>query len=246
MDMWTDRLKSFLTPGGYEGKKPTKRVAFILAGCGARDGTEITEAVAALIALSQEEFSVSLFAPNRDSHHLVNHFSGQDVVGSRRNMLEEANRIGRGTVRPLEDLRWSDYDALVFSGGFGVAKNLCDYAFHGPDASVFPDVKEIILSFLNNKKPVAAMCIAPVLLGMVARDLGLKGVRLTLGDGSLRDVANLAAWGCEQVNCSSGEVCVDEVHKFVTVPAYMIGGASPADIFACGKAMVAGLQRLLA
>jgi enhancing lycopene biosynthesis protein 2 len=222
-------------------------VALVLAGCGARDGAEITEAVSAMIAFSQAGYSLSLFAPNRDAHHLVNHLNGQDVVGMRRNMLEEANRIGRGHVRAISELHAVEFDALVFSGGFGVAKNLCDYAFRGSAASIFPDVKACLLSFLDSQKPIAAMCIAPVLLGMLARDRGLKNVRLTTGNGAHKDtIESLHNWGCAQVNCNSGEACIDEVHRFVSVPAYMISDASPADVYLCAQAMAAGLRKLFA
>lgn len=41
-----------------------------------------------------------------------------------RNVLSESARIARGKVQPLADLKAADVDAVVFPGGFGVAKNL--------------------------------------------------------------------------------------------------------------------------
>lgn len=244
--MFASRGNISLMPGGYESPKPLKRIALVLAGCGARDGSEITEAVSTMIAISQAGFSLQLFAPNRDTHHLVNHLNGQDVVGVHRNMLEEANRIGRGQVRAISELHAKDFDALVFTGGFGVAKNLCDYAFKGGSASIFADVKACLSDFFDRQKPIAAMCIAPVLLGMFARDRGVKSARLTTGDGSHKDtIEHLQSWGVMHVNCKSGAACIDDINRFVSVPAYMISDATPADIFMCAQAMVAGLGKFL-
>jgi enhancing lycopene biosynthesis protein 2 len=244
--MLPQRLMLSMNPGGYASVPPKRRVAFVLAGCGARDGSEITEAVTAMVAFSQAEFAVSFFAPVRETFHVVNHTKGEEVVGARRSMLDEANRIARGKVFPLSELKASEFDILAFSGGFGVAKNLCDFAFKGSNAQLSEDVRDVIFSFIEAQKVVCAMCIAPVLLGLAARDKKLSGVRITLGTGSAVDaVAAAKSWGCEVVSCGSGEACVDSKNRFVTVPAYMVDDASPADIFACAQAMVRGVQHLV-
>jgi len=41
-----------------------------------------------------------------------------------RNVLVESARIARGNVKPLEQLSAAQFDAVVFPGGFGAAKNL--------------------------------------------------------------------------------------------------------------------------
>jgi enhancing lycopene biosynthesis protein 2 len=244
--MLPQRLMVPLNPGGYASVQPKQKVAFVLAGCGARDGSEITEAVTAMVAFSQARFAVTFFAPARDTFHVVNHSKGDEVVGARRSMLDEANRIARGKVRPLSDLNVSEFDILAFSGGFGVAKNLCDFAFKGSNAHLAEDVRDVIFSFIDSQKVLCAMCIAPVLLGLAARDKGLSGARITLGTGSATDaVAAAQSWGCDVVPCASGEACVDSKNRFVTVPAYMVDDASPADIYACAQAMVRGVQRLV-
>lgn len=244
--MFEFRRSILASPGGYEGLSPKKKVAFVLAGCGARDGSEITEAVSAMIAFSQAGYAVSFFAPARNTYHVVNHSSGEIVQNAERSMLDEANRIARGCVNSLSSLNPNHFDVLAFSGGFGVAKNLCDFAFKGAIATLAADVQELIFSFMGQKKVVCAMCIAPVLLGMAARDKGVKGARLTLGPNAQIDaVAALRSWGAEVVLCASGEACTDERNRFVTVPAYMVDTASPADIFMCAQAMVAGVGQLL-
>ena len=41
----------------------------------------------------------------------------------------ESARIARGAPKPLSELKAEDVDALVVPGGFGAAKNLCDFGF---------------------------------------------------------------------------------------------------------------------
>jgi len=41
-----------------------------------------------------------------------------------RNVLVESARIARGHISPLSTLSAAGYDAVVFPGGFGAAKNL--------------------------------------------------------------------------------------------------------------------------
>ena len=71
------------------------RVALVLAGCGAKDGSEITEAVSLLMALSQKGYNVQCFAPDRDTHHVVDHMTGSEKSSERRNQMHEAARIAR-------------------------------------------------------------------------------------------------------------------------------------------------------
>jgi len=40
------------------------------------------------------------------------------------NVLEESARIARGNIKPLSQLTAGQFDAIVFPGGFGAAKNL--------------------------------------------------------------------------------------------------------------------------
>jgi enhancing lycopene biosynthesis protein 2 len=238
-----------LVLGGFSmgSTKPvSQRVALVLAGCGSRDGAEITEAVSLLIALTQGKFEVHCFAPDRPQHHTLNHLTQAEEPGPGRNMLVEAARIARCEIQSLSELKVDQFGSLVFGGGFGVAKNLCNFAFAGADATLMPDVKEVLLPFLRAQKPVAALCIAPVLLGLAAREMGWKGARLTLGDGSAKDaIAALESWGARHVACRSGEACLDETHRLISSPAFMIDGANWADIYACATALTAKLRQLV-
>lgn len=225
---------------------PEYRVAVVLAGCGAQDGAEITEAVSLIVQLQRAGCLVDVFAPDAVAVDTVNHLTGAVLPDEQRNLLTEAARIARGKVSPLETLSANAYSALAFAGGFGVAKNLCDFAFAGKDAVLRDDVFAAISQFVLAKKPVGALCIAPVLLGLYGKASGIAGLHLTLGDGSAQGaVSALESWGAHHVPCGVREACVDRVHKLVTAPAYMHGDASHADVFASAEALVKGLVHLL-
>lgn len=222
------------------------KVAVVLAGCGAKDGSEITEAISLMICLQQSGHEISLFAPDRKKAHIVNHLTQQESVNESRNILVEAGRIARGNVKPLSHVNVNDFDALTFPGGFGVAKNLCDFAFKGAEAKLEDDVKSILLPFLKAQKPVAALCIAPVLLALGARELNLKNLEITLGDGSAEEAVNvIKKWGCAHIPCYVWQAHVDIRHRVVTSPAYMHDDASTADIFESARSLVNGLNSLL-
>lgn len=51
-----------------------------------------------------------------------------------------------------------------------------DFAEKGADCTVLPDVEKLIEDFYCEKKPIASICIASVLIARV-----LKGVKITLG-----------------------------------------------------------------
>jgi enhancing lycopene biosynthesis protein 2 len=107
------------------------RAAVLLHGNGANDGTETTEAVAALVGLSRAKAQIQCFAPNRNQMHVVDHSTGEEDNSHTRNMLVESARISRGNVKDISELCASDFDAIIIPGGFGVAKNLSDYGSAG-------------------------------------------------------------------------------------------------------------------
>ena len=55
------------------------------------------------------------------------------MEGETRNVMVESARISRGEMTPLSQLSVSDFDAVIFPGGFGAAKNLSDFGVVGPD-----------------------------------------------------------------------------------------------------------------
>lgn len=193
-----------------------KKVAIILSGCGVYDGAEIQESVFALFALAKRGIGYQCFAPDIEQFHVVNHISGE-AMSEARNVLVESARITRGNTLPLSDLNADDYDALLLPGGFGVAKNLSNFAFSGTDMSVEKSVLKACQQFATSGKPAGYACIAPALIPHVYG----KGVVLTIGNDT-DTAAALEAMGAQHTVCAVNGVVTDQKHKVVTTPAYML------------------------
>jgi len=192
-----------------------KKFAIVLSGCGVYDGAEIHEAVTAMLAVSRKGHSYQIFAPNIPQYHVLNHITGEEMP-EKRNVMIESARIARGNVKDLISFNPSEYDALLFAGGFGAAKNLSDFAFKGKDYVVIEQVANVLRSMHNAGKPIGAMCVAPVLIADV-----LKGVELTLGGKSGASDAAEEHGAIHKIT-SHGEVIVDQKNKIATTPCYML------------------------
>ncbi len=195
-----------------------KKVGVVLSGCGVYDGAEIHESVITLLALDRLGAEAVICAPDVNQMHVVNHLTGEVDEGAQRNVLVESARIARGEIRDVAAVNADELDALILPGGFGAAKNLCDFAVNGPDCEVNADVAELVRSVHFQGKPVAAVCIAPALLAKV---LGEEGPALTIGTDA--DTAGaLEKLGAKHVDCPVREFVVDHDRKLVTSPAYML------------------------
>ena len=203
-----------------------KRIAVVLAGCGAKDGSEIHEATLALYALAANHAEYRIFAPDTIQHDVVNHIT-DEALNEQRNVLVEAARIARGDIEVLEALDADDFDGLLLPGGFGAAKNLFTFAFDGIDFKVLPRLEQIVRKFHARKKPIAAMCIAPV---MLAKVLGEYGVEITIGPQGALAASIEEKFGAKVSETDREGVVKDEKNKVVTTPAYMYGDSSIAHI----------------
>lgn len=149
--------------------KRAPRVAVVLSGCGVMDGSEIHEASAVLTHLSRIGAKWHCFAPAVEQAHTVDHYTGEVEPRRHRIVLHEAARIARGRehISPLEDLEAAEFDALMFPGGFGVARNLSTFAVDGADCDVFPEVTRAVKLFHATGKPIGMCCIAPILAAKI-------------------------------------------------------------------------------
>lgn len=192
-----------------------KKFAVVLSGCGVFDGSEIHEATLSMFAIANNNASYEMFAPDINQHHVINHITGKEM-NETRNVLVESARIARGKIRPLSDFSAGEFDALLFPGGFGAAKNLSDWAFKGPDGKVIPEVERVIRAMVDAGKPVGALCISPVLIAKT-----LEGAELTIGsDKGTAEAVQKA--GATHVTTTHGEVVMDERYKVFTTPCYML------------------------
>ncbi len=196
------------------------KVGVVLSGCGVYDGTEIHESVITLLALNRAGAEVQCMAPDMDQLHVINHLTGEEVTGETRNVLVEAARIARGDIVDIATVKSGDLDALIFPGGFGAAKNLCDFAVKGIDCSVNPEVLRLTKEMVSAKKPVGVVCIAPALMAKVMGDADVN-VNLTIGTDE-ETASALEGMGATHVSCPVQEFVVDRENKIVSTPAYML------------------------
>ena len=215
-----------------------KKIAIILSGCGNRDGSELQETLSLLLAIDRRGWQYQCFAP-KGEFTPVSYISNNELR-NRRDIFEESARIARGNILPLASYNESDYDALALPGGMGAARNLSTYAFDGTDMEVLPLVASAILATHRAGKPVAAMCIAPIVLANV---LGHEGVELTFGgDSAAADHAT--EMGAVVVPCLPEQAHADTAHKVITTPAYM-SATNISQIFDGAQALVDKLAEML-
>ena len=161
-----------------------------------------------------------MYGPNIDQLHVINHLTGEVEATERRNVLVEAARIARGEVLDLAQANADDYDALIIPGGFGAAKNLCDFAINGADCTVNPDVQAFAQAVHAAGKPVGLICITPA---MTPKLFG-EGTTCTIGTDA-DTAAAIEAMGANHQACPVNEIVIDKAKKVVTTPAYMLAGS---------------------
>jgi enhancing lycopene biosynthesis protein 2 len=194
-----------------------KKIGVVLSGCGVRDGSEIHEAVFTLLAIDRHGARAVCMAPNAD-FPVTNHLSMHDS-GEQRNALVESARIARGDIRDIQEVHAAELDAIIFPGGFGAAKNLCDFAMKGAAASIHPEVARLLQEMAAAGKPIGAICIAPVLIAAL---LGKQlGPTVTIGN-DMDTAAEIAKTGAIHQECPVTGFVIDRKHKIVSTPAYML------------------------
>ena len=203
------------------------KIGVLLSGCGVYDGAEIQETVFALLAIEELGAEAVCLSVNKNQHHVVNHLTGEEMPESR-NMLVEAARIARGAVQDISTFDYTQIDALVIPGGFGSAKNFTTWAFEGPNGSILPEIKELIQQCISDKKPIAALCVSPVVLALALQNSDVHPT-MTLGSNLEKSPYDIQAFteGMEQKGVqvemkTIREIAVDEKLKIVSAPCYMM------------------------
>ncbi|MFH2001242.1 MAG: isoprenoid biosynthesis glyoxalase ElbB [Planctomycetota bacterium] len=194
------------------------KIGVILSGCGVYDGAEIHESVITLLTLDRLGAEAVCLAPDTDQMHVINHLTGQPVKGAKRNVLEESARIARGKIKDIADARAADVDGVIVPGGFGAAKNLCDFATAGDACKAHPEVARFLKEVHAAGKPIGAICIAPALL---ARVFGQEKPEVTIGTDAGTAGALEKMGACHKAHAVN-EIHVDKNRKMVTTPAYML------------------------
>lgn len=196
----------------------TNCVAVILSGCGVMDGTEIHEAVLTLLEIDRSGVKYDCLSLDIMQSDVIDHSCSAEDILSQRNVMKESARISRGQITNIKQADINNYDALFVPGGFGAAKNLCDYAFKGASLTVNQDILDFSMAMHNAGKPIGLMCIAPV---MAPKIFGV-GVRCTIGTDP-NTAAHIEAIGGIHVKVGADQIVVDTSKRLVTTPGYMTG-----------------------
>lgn len=201
------------------------RVGVILSGCGVFDGSEIHEAVAVLHALDKRGAQAVCLAPEMELDE-INHLS-QKPTGKKRSVLMESARIARGDITPLSRVRGDEFDAIVLPGGFGAAKNLCDFASKGADCSAEPHTQRVLEEAHVAGRPLGFACISPALAAAIFG----QAIRptLTIGD-DVSTAQALEAMGARHKDAVPDAIVVDQANRIVSTPCYMTA-QSIAEVF---------------
>lgn len=191
-----------------------KNFAIILSGCGQHDGSETHETILTLLALDRASVNWQGFAPDVTTG-VIDHVTNTDTGGSRA-VLQESARLVRGKIKPLSALNVADFDAIVFPGGMGAVKVLCNWYERKSDFTFNHDVKKTLDAAVELGKPLGFICIAPMMITKVFSD-----AKFTIGnDKNL--AAEIVASGCQHVDCLASDIVIDAEHKLVTTPANMV------------------------
>lgn len=199
------------------------KVGVLLSGCGVQDGSEIYESVLTILAIQRAGAQVAAMAPDVPQHIVINHYRGDEERygeggGPRRDVLAEAARIVRGKITSVNEVSAHDIDALIIPGGFGAVQNLCTYAEDGLAASVNEQVKRLVTEMASLRKPIGALCIAPVVIALCLPE---KAPALTIGNDP-KVTLDLQRLGAQVTETGVTDILFDERLNIVSTPAFML------------------------
>lgn len=200
-----------------------KKIAFILAGCGGLDGTEVHEATYSFLACKQLGCDYKCFSINKDQK-IVKNTINNTILNEKRNLLIESARLAKNGIDDIKNLNVKDFDILFFPGGSGSAINISTYFIDGEKYIVDENIKKLILEFKNQNKVICALCIAPIIINKV-----LDNVKLTIGNN--KNIAEIITNNNNiHVNTESNNICVDKDNKIITSPCFMLT-KNPAIVY---------------
>jgi enhancing lycopene biosynthesis protein 2 len=203
------------------------KIGVLISGCGVYDGAEIQEVVLTILAIEEIGAEAVCISIDESQYHVINHLTGEEMSETR-NMLVEAARIARGKVTEISKITPSDLDGLVIPGGFGSAKNFTSWAFDGPEGSINPKVKLLVVNLINVGKPIAALCVSPIIIAKALEGSSIRA-KLTIGSEKEKSPYDISAFskGMESAGAQTSmktvnEILIDKENKIITAPCYMM------------------------
>lgn len=213
--------------------------AVILSGCGRADGSEIHEAVFALLCIENMGCTYQCFAPNIKQAAVINHLNNE-TMPEQRNVLIEAARIARGNILDIKEFKPEQFDGIIFPGGLGAITNWCDFASKGTECTVNTSIRSVIRQCYDHKIVIGAMCIAPVLIALVLAD---KKIHFTLGAGGAT-AEKLEQLGAIHEEVGVTDVCIDRQNRICSTPAYMLA-TNMLDVCQGAQNMIGAMCQLI-
>jgi len=204
-----------------------KRVGVILSGCGRRDGSDVAEAMLALLVIERAGAVAVCAAPDGDQKAVVDHLSGA-ATGAPRNIRSEAARIAGTPILTLSALDAGTIDALVIPGGEGAVTVLSDYADKHELCQVDPEIARLLRALLAGHRPMGFIGLSALL---AARVLGpVAGVRVTLGPRGTLPSKHAAIMGADVRPCTADDDIADQKARVYTTPGFLVEGARLAGV----------------
>jgi enhancing lycopene biosynthesis protein 2 len=199
-----------------------KRIGVILSGCGQRDGSDVAEAMLALLVIERAGAEAICAAPDGDQAAVFDHLTGKPVRGARNARVEAARIVGQ-SVRTIGELPAEGIDALVVPGGDGAITTLSDYAEKHELCTVHPDVALILRAMLQGRRPMGFIGLSALL---AARVLGpVAGVRVTVGPKAIPAAKHAAIMGADVRPCAEEDVIIDQKSRVYSTPGFLTPGA---------------------
>ncbi|MGM0417920.1 MAG: isoprenoid biosynthesis glyoxalase ElbB [Thermodesulfobacteriota bacterium] len=215
-------------------------VGIILSGCGVNDGTEIQEAVSAMICLDKKNADISFFAPDINQKSVIDHTKASEM-SEKRNVKTESARICRGNIQNIKNADPYKLDAVIIPGGAGAIKNWSDI-FENPDESkVNPDLENLLNKMHELKKPTGAICISPVLVTAALKEFKPE---VTIGT-DINTAKLVESLGGVHKKCLVSEIHFDKKNLIVSTPAYMLA-SGPYEVYQGVEKLVAKIIELCA
>jgi enhancing lycopene biosynthesis protein 2 len=204
-----------------------KRVGVILSGCGRLDGSDVAEAMLALLIVERAGGQAICAAPDVEQPAIFDHLTGKPLPGPR-NARAEAARIAGATVLPLAELAPDRIDALIIPGGEGATNILSDYAVKHEVCQVHPAVAALLRGMLQGRRPMGFVGLSALL---AARVLGpVAGVRVTLGPKATPAGKHAAVMGADVRPCADEDIIVDQKNRVFCTPGFNAPDAHLAGV----------------
>jgi enhancing lycopene biosynthesis protein 2 len=147
------------------------KIGVLLTGCGRLDGSDIHEAVLALVSIEKGGHTAVCLVPEGDQPMVADHAGAElNVPGPSRNMFQESARLAHRTVRRLPEVPVRMLDGLILPGGAGSFRSLCHQGDLGiGGGELREDVRSYLEALLDKGGRVGAIGLASVVLDRLQR-----------------------------------------------------------------------------